>query len=243
MVFAMKPPIRAVLFDLGNTLASYYHADEFRPILERALRNVSDELQHRGRQGRDLDATLAAALQLNQEAKDLRVRPLAGRLATLFDITAPADAELLDALSARFLEPVFALGRRYDDALPVLNHLRAAGIRTGIVSNSPWGSPASLWRAELRRLELHDAVDINVFCGDVGSRKPAKAIFDRAAELIGVPPAECCFVGDDPRWDFEGATAAGMVPILLDRDRRHAAHGAHSARELREVLQRLAVPE
>jgi putative hydrolase of the HAD superfamily len=241
MVPVMKPPVRAVLFDLGNTLAAYYYAEEFRGVLERGLRNVLDELQRRGRPGCDFDAALAAALQLNQEPKDLRVRPLAGRLATVFDITEEADGELLDALSARFLEPVFALGRRYDDALPALNHLRAAGIRTGIVSNSPWGSPPSLWRAELRRLELLDAVDINLFCGDVGWRKPAKAIFDRAAELIGVPPAECCFVGDDLRWDFEGATAAGMHPILLDRDGRHTAHAATSARELREVLQRLAL--
>jgi putative hydrolase of the HAD superfamily len=240
MVSAMKPPIRAVLFDLGNTLAAYYHADEFRPILERGLQNVLDELQRRGRTGPAFDAALAAALQLNQEPKDLRVRPLAGRLTALFDVT---DDELLDALSARFLDPVFALGRRYDDALPVLNHLRAAGIRTGIVSNSPWGSPPSLWRAELRRLELLDAVDVNVFCGDVGWRKPAKEIFVHASELIGVPPAECCFVGDHPHWDFEGAIAAGMHPILLDRDRCHSAHATTSARELREVLRRLAVSE
>lgn len=240
MVFAMKPPIRAVLFDLGNTLASYYHADEFRSILERALQNVLDELQHRGRSGPDFDTALAAALQLNQEAQDLRVRPLAGRLARLFDIAESAEGDLLGAMSARFLEPVFALGRRYDDTLPVLDHLRAAGIRTGIVSNSPWGSPPSLWRAELRRLELLDAVDVNLFCGDVGWRKPAKEIFARASELIGVPPAECCFVGDDPRWDFEGATAAGMHPILIDRDRRHAAHAATSITELRAVLRWLA---
>jgi putative hydrolase of the HAD superfamily len=236
----MKPPIRAVLFDLGNTLAAYYHADEFRTVLERSLQCVFKELQDRGRSGGDLEAAVTAALQLNQERSDLRVRPLAGRLATLFDITEATEGELLDALSARFLEPVFALGRRYDDTLPVLNHLRAAGIRTGIVSNSPWGSPASLWRAELRRLELMDAVDVNLFCGDVGWRKPAKEIFNRASELIGVPPEECCFVGDDPRWDFEGATAAGMHPILLDRDRRHAAHAAHSTTELSEVIRRLA---
>jgi putative hydrolase of the HAD superfamily len=242
MVSTMKPPIRAVLFDLGNTLAAYYHADEFRSILERSLRNVLDELQHRGHASRDFDAVLAAALRLNQEPNDLRVRPLAGRLATLLDV-ATTDEELLDVLSARFLEPVFALGRRYDDSLPVLDHLRAAGIRTGIVSNSPWGSPPSLWRAELGRLELLDAVDINVFCGDVGWRKPAKAIFDRAAGLIGIPPAECAFVGDDLRWDFEGATAAGMHPILLDRDRRHPAHAATSATELHEVLKRLAVSD
>jgi FMN phosphatase YigB (HAD superfamily) len=51
-----------------------------------------------------------------------------------------------------------------------------AGFRTGIISNSPWGSPANLWRAEVQRLELLDAVDVTAFCGDVGWRKPARAI-------------------------------------------------------------------
>src|SRR5690606_28828557 len=136
------------------------------------------------------------------EARDLRVRPLAQRLMHIFGID--DGVGLHETLSVRFLEPVFALGRRYDDSLPVLARLRAAGIRTGIVSNSPWGSPASLWRAELRRLELFEAVDFHVFCGDVGWRKPARIIFEHAAALAGVPHEQCCFIGDDLKWDVEG---------------------------------------
>jgi len=235
----MSSTIRAVLFDLGNTLAAYYHVDEFRPVLERGIRNVLGELRHRGRAAPAFEEALAEALRLNAEARDFRVRPLAERLVRIFGAGVDGDPELLAAMSARFLDPVFALGRRYDDSLPVLHHLRAAGIKTGIVSNSPWGSPAALWRAELRRLELFDAVDVTLFCGDVGWRKPAKIVFERAAELIGVPPAHCCFVGDDLAWDVEGAAHAGMLPILLDREQRHAAHAATSATDLWGVVERM----
>jgi putative hydrolase of the HAD superfamily len=226
----------AVLFDLGNTLAAYYHKEQFRPVLEAAIRNVLAELRRRGLACVDFESALTAALAMNQEATDLRVRPLAGRLVRLFDIGASDDAELIAAVSSKFLEPVFALGRRFDDTMPVLERLRGAGYRLGIVSNSPWGSPPDLWRAELQRLDLVNAVDAAVFCGDVGWRKPAKAIFDHAAQLVGASPDRCCFVGDDPTWDFDGAGAAGMWPILLDRDRRYPAHTGARSGDLWEAL-------
>lgn len=234
----MPRPVSAVLFDLGNTLAAYYHADEFRSVLETCLRNVLDELTRRGCRSVGFEQALAAALAQNQEATDFRVRPLAPRLARIFEVESH-DAPLLDALSAAFLEPIFAMGRRYDDALPVLERLRAAGLRIGIVSNSPWGSPARLWRQEVQRLQLLDAVDITVFCGEVGWRKPAKIIFEHAAQMLGVTADRCCFVGDHPTWDAEGAANAGMRPFLLDRDDRYAGAPWARARTLEEVADQL----
>ena len=55
--------------------------------------------------------------------------------------------------------------------------LRSRGIKTAIVSNTPWGSPADAWRAELTRHGLLDKVDATVFCMDVGWRKPHRAPF------------------------------------------------------------------
>jgi hypothetical protein len=37
------------------------------------------------------------------------------------------------------------------DALPLLESIRQRGIKTAIVSNTPWGSSASVWRNELAR--------------------------------------------------------------------------------------------
>jgi putative hydrolase of the HAD superfamily len=235
----MSRPVGGVLFDLGGTLASYYHADEFRSVLERCVRHGLDELTRRGRTGAQFESVLAAAVA-QKEAPDFRVRPLAPRLASVYAVPLQ-DAELLDALCAAFLKPIFALGRCFDDTLPVLAEVRATGVRTAIVSNSPWGSSAALWRQELRRLQLHDVVDVTVFCGDVGWRKPAKAIFDHAAHLIDVPADRCVFIGDDPQWDAEGATNAGMRPILIDRDERHPQAPWPRARTLWEVAEHLTL--
>jgi len=101
-------------------------------------------------------------------------------------------------------------------AVPLLEALRGRGIKTGIVSNTPLGSPASAWRAELTRHGLLDKVDATVFCMDVGWRKPHRAPFDRALSLLEVAPADALFVGDDYRWDVVGAQNAGLRPVLLE---------------------------
>jgi putative hydrolase of the HAD superfamily len=228
-------PTSAVLFDLGNTLAAYYRRDEFQPILERAVDNVLTELRARGVATVDRDAALVSAAQENREASDFRVTPMAARLVRIFGLP-PGDSALLDALSERFLEPIFANARVYDDVVPMLTRLRDDGFRTAIVSNSPWGSPALAWRGELQRLGLTNLVDAVVLCTDVGWRKPARAVFLHAAAQVGVACNQCVFVGDDLQWDFEGSKAAGMQPVLIDRDDRHRGFRGERIRDLRGVL-------
>ena len=108
------------------------------------------------------------------------------------------------------------MARPDPQAVPLLEALRGRGIKTAIVSNTPWGSPADAWRAELVRHGLLDKVDATVFCMDVGWRKPHRAPFDRALSLLEVAPGDALFVGDDHRWDIIGAQNAGLRPVLLE---------------------------
>ena len=204
--------MRAALFDLGNTLVSYYAAADFPPILRECLRGCFQVL------GRDWcgdeDEIFQRALILNTERPDCSVWPLLERLASLFgaDIL---DSTTQDALTTAFLRPIFASAAVDPEALSTLASLRADGFATAIVSNTPWGSPAAPWRAELARHGLLTAADAVVFCVDVGFRKPHRAPFERALNLIGARAEESVFVGDDPRWDVLGARQAGIRPILL----------------------------
>ncbi len=204
--------MRAALFDLGNTLVSYYAAADFPPILRECLRRCFQALG-RGWRG-DEDEIFQHALILNTERPDCSVWPLMERLVSLFGLGV-LDSANQDALTAAFLEPIFATAVVDPDALSTLASLRADGFATAIVSNTPWGSPAARWRAELARHGLLTAVDAAVFCVDVGFRKPHRAPFERALNLIGARAEEAVFVGDDPRWDVLGARQAGIRPILL----------------------------
>ena len=53
---------------------------------------------------------------------------------------------------------------------------------------------------------------------DVTNRKPGPEIYWEAARRIGVEPARCVYVGDNPIRDVEGTRRAGfgMIIILMD---------------------------
>jgi FMN phosphatase YigB (HAD superfamily) len=208
------PAIRAVLFDLGNTLVSYYRPPGYMPVLRRSLQACLMTLGL-GPLGHEAETELLhQALELNPERADLAVWPLEQRLRILFRDQA-CDPETVDRLARVFLEPIFATAQVSEDTLPLLAGLKRRGIRTGVVSNTPWGSPGRFWRSELARHDLLAALDAAVFCTDVGWRKPHPMPFTRALHLLGVSPQEAVFVGDDPAWDLEGARSAGIHPILL----------------------------
>ena len=91
--------------------------------------------------------------------------------------------------------------------IDAVRRARAAGIRTGLISNS-WGDGLA-YDPELLR-ELFDVV---VISGEVGLHKPEPEIFRLAAQRIGLVPQECVFV-DDLRENCAGAEAVGMTAIL-----------------------------
>ena len=219
---------KTVLFDLGNTLARYFERSEFPAILEQAILQVQGYLQDEGLLVVSTETMWSRVRQENHEAGDHRVRPLEERLGSIFEIEpagpppwdrrAPArPLERAQAMCWHFTRPIFACGRCYEDTLPALQQLRAEGIKTALVSNTCWGSPGALWREELSRLGLSGWLNAVVFCTDVGWRKPAGPIFERALALLGAEPRDCLFVGDDPRWDLAGARAVGIEAVLIDR--------------------------
>lgn len=203
----------AVLFDLGNTLARYFDRAEFPAVLAQAIGQVQDHLRREGLLRVEPQMVRQRVEQEDHEAADYRVRSLEERLGRIFEL--PPDAAL--AACRPFLNPIFARGRLYEDTLPVLGALRARGVKTAIVSNTPWGSPGALWREELARLGLSPWVDAAIFCTDAGWRKPAGPIFDLAMARLRVAAEDCLFVGDDPRWDLDGPRALGIEAILIDR--------------------------
>jgi putative hydrolase of the HAD superfamily len=225
---------RAVLFDLGNTLVSYYRVDQFPTILRRCLAACLAELRPTI-SGEPDEQLVEQALSLNREAPDHAVRPLAERLATLFP-ECKNDRTALERLSTAFLKPIFATASADPDAIPVLRALRDGGTLLAIVSNTPWGSSATAWRVELNRHGLLAAVDATVFCVETGFRKPHPAPIRRALEALNVRAREALFVGDDPRWDVLGAQAAGVRAVLLASagagDLTHNIPVVHSLRDV-----------
>ena len=102
----------------------------------------------------------------------------------------------------------------YDDVVPVLEQLRAAGLKLGLVSNTS---------RDLGTFVRHFGlgVDAWIASGSYGKVKPSPLIFRAALELVACEPADALMVGDSPEDDVAGARAVGMRAVLLDRERRY----------------------
>lgn len=222
--------MKAVLFDLGNTLAEY-HVGDSRALIMRAVGAVEGYLRSEGLITDSPEEIQERVRLENYESRNYRVRPLDKRLSRIFRIT---DASILKDLCGIFLQPITSGAVIYEDTIPALQTLRKMGLKTAVVSNSPWGSSPDLWGKEIQRLGLMPYLDVLCFCGEVGWRKPAKPIFHLALNRLGVEPAECLFVGDRPTWDIDGPKAVGMEAVLIDRYGAYPDH--QSIKDLRALL-------
>lgn len=116
-------------------------------------------------------------------------------------------APLLGVSPDNLVERLFG-GIGPDEAmLGAVRRSRAAGLKTGLISNS-WGDGLAYDPALLD--ELFDTV---VISGDVGLHKPQPEIYLLTCERVGVAAEECVFV-DDLRENCAGAEAVGMKAIL-----------------------------
>jgi len=114
-------------------------------------------------------------------------------------------AALLGVPEAGLIDGLFGRVGPDEQMLAAVRAARAAGVRTGLVSNS-WGT-RRYDRALLA--ELFDGV---VISGEVGIRKPAPEIYALGAERVGVAPEGCVFV-DDLWFNLPPAEALGMATV------------------------------
>lgn len=118
----------------------------------------------------------------------------------------------------------------FPDVEPALAELHAEGLTLGVISNfEEW-----LERL-LGALDMTRYFDVRVISGAVGYEKPDPEIFLLALARAGVEPQESIYVGDNPYFDIEPATALGMHAVLLDRRGRHPQHRGPRLRSLQEL--------
>jgi putative hydrolase of the HAD superfamily len=127
--------------------------------------------------------------------------------------------------------------RLYDDVLPALGALSAAGYRLGLISNF------ERWLEEmLVELEVGHIFDVAVISGIEGVDKPDASIYRRALDKAGVGADRAVHVGDSPGLDVEPARSVGIATVLLDRLGRYEDHDGlriTSLKELPDVLSKL----
>jgi len=180
-------PYEGLLVDYGGVLTSNLF-DSFRSFCE--LEGIEPEaIGRRFREDRS-----ARELLIALETGKLPEEEFEQRFAGILGVDSP-----------NLIERLMAGSQPDEEMLAAVVHARAAGVRTGLVSNS-WGTR----RYDRARLaELFDGV---VISGDVGIRKPAPEIYELGAQQIGLEPSACVFVDDLP-FNLEPAAELGMGTV------------------------------
>ncbi len=191
----MQPDRRAVLFDLDDTL---YLLEQFLLSGFRAVAAHVAQLW-----GHPCEATLGLLKAAYASDRGREIDLLARRLA----LPAGAVATLVDLI--RTHPPAIRLPAGTTAVLMAMRR----GWRVGVVTN---GRP-DIQARKVAALGLSPKVDAIVFAAEHGSGagKPDAEPFLEACRVLGVPPQQTVFVGDDLRCDIAGARAVGMSTIWL----------------------------
>jgi putative hydrolase of the HAD superfamily len=192
--------IRAIVFDLDNTLTDFMKMKE--DAIQAAIGGMID-----------------AGLEISRDAVRARIDaiyPEQGlEYQRVFD-------ELLESELGHIDPKILASGivayrRARESALVLYPHVQMTlleltkrGIRLGVVSDAP---QAQVW-LRLCSLSLQHVFDAVVTFDDTGERKPGKAPFRRVLEKLGVGPTEALMVGDWAERDVVGAKSLGMRTVF-----------------------------
>jgi putative hydrolase of the HAD superfamily len=213
----MADTLQAVLFDLDGTLMDHDAARVagLRGHLEQWLPGArASELARLDEQWRVLEARhydeYAAGRCSMQEQRRRRVRGMHEALGRALHSDQAAD-EWFGA----YLGHYRAEWSAFEDVHPALASLSSAHpqAKLGVITNGE----GTAQRAKLAAIGLAERFPLVVASGELGVAKPDPEIFARACELLGVRAAQAAHVGDRLDLDAQGAAAAGLRGIWLDR--------------------------
>jgi putative hydrolase of the HAD superfamily len=185
----LEPPAPRLQASLADRLGVAASLDRCHAAMQAEMRHYGANCM------RARDAASLAVLRL--ECADVLADALAA---------GPNGADLLPCLTDAISFTAFP------DAAPALAALAASGRRLAVVSNWDVSLPPVL-----ARLGLAEHLEAVVHSAGAGAAKPDPRPFELALRCLELAADACVHVGDDAVNDGEGARAAGIEPILVDR--------------------------
>ncbi len=159
-----------------------------------------------------------AALWRDKQLQYTWLRTLEGRHADFWQVTGDALDYALETLGvvdpvlrARLMDAYRTLDA-FPDVADTLRRLKAAGLRTAILSN---GTPDML-RAAIDATRLGPLLDAVLSVGEVGVFKTHPKVYQLALDRLGLPASAICFVSSNG-WDAYAASAFGMRVVWCNR--------------------------
>ncbi|HEU5470171.1 MAG TPA: HAD family hydrolase [Actinophytocola sp.] len=197
-------PIQAVCLDIDDTLV------DFTTSARRALSSMigRDDLWPIWQRTTEEHVKKVVAGEMDSDTmRRARTKAFLAELGT------PLDDDVVDELEARRYAEMTGDWRLFDDVVPCLDWLRAAGLKVAAVTNA--SGPQQ--RAKLIALGIARFFDTIVIAGELGAAKPDPVIFQTACQQLHVSADETLHVGDRLDTDAVGARDAGLHGVWLHR--------------------------
>jgi len=213
---ATKPleGIRAVGFDIGNTLVEYRGIplswqSLYRVALTDAAAALDREVDEDGMRAAE-EILARYNTRLHPREHEVSYREIFGAILEAWVVPADFVEDAAQAFFAHFNREA----QLFADTVPVLTALNSRGLRCGLLTDLPYGMNPDLTREQIA--PIRHLVGALVTSTEIGFRKPAPPGYLELCQELGVAPAETVYVGDEPK-DAIGAVRAGLVPVLIDR--------------------------
>jgi putative hydrolase of the HAD superfamily len=200
--------LRAILFDVGNTLHHVDHAWIAACLEQHGHAATARQVMVAEYQAKAaVDAMFRAAAAGTDATRQVSYMDV-----VLDGLGVPPAVQPPIAAALRTENARASLWRvQHHDTPAVLAALRARGLSLAVVSNADGRVPAALARAGIAG---HFAAIIDSHL--VGVEKPDARIFQLALDACGAAPDEALYVGDIYEIDVRGARNAGIAAVLID---------------------------
>ena len=225
--------IKAVIFDVGETLIYYNNFLDWQSLYPPAIKQVMTAC--------DIDYDINADEVAQKILKKYNTRINYREHEVSSDIifmeilnSWHIGTEKLQAAKQAFYAYFQRDAKYYDDTVYVLQSLKNCGIKTGILTDVAYGMDNEYALSDLESIKVY--IDICLTSNDVGYRKPNTKGYLTLQKFFNVPSNQIAFIGNEEK-DIVGAVNAGFISILIDRDKSEKNWGQKfTINTLSEVL-------
>ena len=209
-------PIRAVLFDLDNTLI------DFMTFKKETAKAAAKAMVENGLPATETEAY--GKIFSVYDEKGIEHQKTFFEVVRRYGLEINQAERIQQAAITAYLRKKFEVLRPYPMVKPTLARLREKGLKLGIVTDAPRNKA---WQ-RLVLCGLADDFGFVVSHEDTMELKPHPSPFQLALGKLGLLASACLFVGDNPERDIKGAREAGMLTCLakygvVGKAREHAA--------------------
>jgi putative hydrolase of the HAD superfamily len=220
------PAIAAVTFDFHDTLvssASWLHLEIHTLPAEVLARLAQAGALPPSAGTPDIAARAVAEYEaIREEAKasgrEVTAAAGVGRVLTALNLDTAVTPAQVDAAIESVERACLDDAALVPGVREVLGGLQGTGTRLAVVSSAAY-PPFVRWG--LDRYDLAGYFPVVATSGDTGYYKSDPRLYAWALARMGVAPAQAVHVGDHPRFDVQGAQAAGMRAVLFTRGGTH----------------------